>query len=125
MVDHKGIEYPFVRQSGDDLVHQRADSTVGGALDYETSKRMAQSEDAATRAQVASREDVRPELLYYLAIDPAVEVRREVAANPAAPSQASAVLARDLTKAYAACWPANLPVSCPTCRRKPRASSFN
>jgi uncharacterized protein (DUF2336 family) len=69
--------------------------TAGGALDYETSKRMAQSEDAATRAQVASREDVRPELLYYLAIDPAVEVRREVAANPAAPSQASAVLARD------------------------------
>ena len=65
-----------------------------GALDYETSKRMAQSGDAATRAQVAGREDVRPELLYYLAIDPAVEVRREVAANPAAPSQASAVLAR-------------------------------
>lgn len=67
----------------------------GGALDYETSKLMAQSDDAATRAQVAGREDVRQELLYYLAIDPAVEVRREVAANPAAPSQASAILARD------------------------------
>ena len=67
-----------------------------GALDYETSKRMAQSGDAVTRAQVAGREDVRPELLYYLAIDPAVEVRREAAANPAAPTQASAVLARDV-----------------------------
>jgi hypothetical protein len=67
----------------------------GGALDYETSKLMAQSGDAAIRARVAGREDVRQELLYYLAIDPAVEVRREVAANPAAPSQASALLARD------------------------------
>jgi uncharacterized protein (DUF2336 family) len=66
-----------------------------GAPDYETSKRMAQSGDAAIRAGVAGREDARPELLYYLAIDPAVEVRREVAANPAAPSQASALLARD------------------------------
>ncbi|UEM20397.1 DUF2336 domain-containing protein [Skermanella mucosa] len=66
-----------------------------GQLDYETSKRMAQSEDTAVRAQVAGREDVRPELLYYLAIDPAVEVRREVAANRSAPAQASAVLARD------------------------------
>ncbi|WP_247881043.1 DUF2336 domain-containing protein [Skermanella sp. TT6] len=66
-----------------------------GPLDYETSKRMAQSEDTAVRARVAGREDVRPELLYYLAIDPAVEVRREVAANPSAPAQASAVLARD------------------------------
>ncbi|QQP92588.1 DUF2336 domain-containing protein [Skermanella sp. TT6] len=56
---------------------------------------MAQSEDTAVRARVAGREDVRPELLYYLAIDPAVEVRREVAANPSAPAQASAVLARD------------------------------
>jgi uncharacterized protein (DUF2336 family) len=66
-----------------------------GSLDYETSKSMAQSEDSSVRARVAARHDVRPELLYYLAIDPAVEVRREVAANPAAPSQASAVLARD------------------------------
>lgn len=66
-----------------------------GPLDYETSKRMAQSKDTAVRARVAGREDVRPELLYYLAIDPAVEVRREVAANPSAPAQASAVLARD------------------------------
>jgi uncharacterized protein (DUF2336 family) len=66
-----------------------------GALDYETSKEMAQSGDAVIRARAAGREDLRPELLYYLAIDPAVEVRREVAANPAAPSQASAVLARD------------------------------
>ena len=66
-----------------------------GSLDYETSKQMAQSEDSTVRAQVATRQDVRPELLYYLAIDPAVEVRREVAANPTAPSQASAVLARD------------------------------
>ncbi|WP_246148520.1 DUF2336 domain-containing protein [Skermanella pratensis] len=70
-------------------------SPPDGPLDYETSKLMAQSEDTAVRARVAGREDVRPELLYYLAIDPAVEVRREVAANRSAPAQASAVLARD------------------------------
>ena len=95
MVGHKGIEHLSVRYSGNDRAHQRADPSSGGALDYETSKLMAQSDDAAIRARVAGREDVRQELLYYLAIDPAVEVRREVAANPAAPSQASAVLARD------------------------------
>lgn len=64
-------------------------------MDYETTKRLARAPDPGTRRDIASRPGARPEILYYLAVDEAVEVRRAVAANPAAPVQASAVLARD------------------------------
>lgn len=64
-------------------------------MDYETTKRLAGHPDSGTRRDIAARPEARPEILYYLAVDEAVEVRRAVAANPSAPVQASAILARD------------------------------
>jgi len=64
-------------------------------IDYEQSKRIAQSGDVATRRRLAANPTARPELLYYLAEDPAAEVRREIAGNPTTPVQADLMLARD------------------------------
>lgn len=64
-------------------------------MDYETTKRLARHPDSGTRGEIAAHPDARPEILYYLALDPSVEVRRAVASNPAAPVQARTVLARD------------------------------
>ncbi len=66
-----------------------------GGMGYEEAKRLAAHRDAAVRARLASRRDVRPEILYYLAEDAAPEVRREIAANDATPVQAYRLLAED------------------------------
>ncbi len=66
-----------------------------GTIDYETAKTMARSGDRAVRQLLASRSDIRPELLYFLANDQAVEVRREIAANARTPRQADLLLASD------------------------------
>jgi uncharacterized protein (DUF2336 family) len=49
----------------------------------------------AERMVLALRRDVPPELLYFLADDPEVQVRRSVAENPNTPRQADVVLGRD------------------------------
>ena len=64
-------------------------------IDYETAKTMARSRDQTVRQRLAARNDIRPELLYYLANDQAVEVRREIAANARTPRQADLLLASD------------------------------
>jgi len=64
-------------------------------FDYEKAKRLAAESDASARLRLAERADVQPEILYYLADDPAVEVRLAVAANLGTPRQADAILARD------------------------------
>ncbi len=51
--------------------------------------------DADERRKVASRRDVRPDLLNHLASDPAPEVRCAVAANAATPAQTRRALAED------------------------------
>jgi uncharacterized protein (DUF2336 family) len=51
------------------------------------------------RAQLAGRADTAPELLYYLAADPAVRVRAAVASNAATPPQADRLLAGDQDEA--------------------------
>lgn len=66
-----------------------------GHPDFETAKRMAQSDDSAVRRQLAQSSAVRPELLYYLAADRAPEVRQAIAANPETPRQADLLLAAD------------------------------
>lgn len=65
------------------------------AISYEESKRLANDRDPAVRARLANREDVRPEILYFLAEDDAPEVRRHIAANRRTPGKADLVLARD------------------------------
>jgi uncharacterized protein (DUF2336 family) len=65
------------------------------APDYEDAKRIARSGDTSERAALASRADMAPEILYYLAADKASPVRVAVASNDATPPQANALLAGD------------------------------
>ena len=73
-----------------------ANRLVGRASpDYEEAKKRANSDSAADRNALASWPDAPPEILYFRADDPAVEVRRSVAANSATPPHAGIVLADD------------------------------
>jgi uncharacterized protein (DUF2336 family) len=64
-------------------------------ISYDEAKELAGHQDAEVRAALARREDVPPEILYFLTDDVAPEVRRTVALNNITPSQASLVLAKD------------------------------
>ncbi len=64
-------------------------------LTYEKAKELAGHEDEAVRAELAQREDVRPEILYFLAEDPSPRVRRLIAENLSTPPHADLILARD------------------------------
>jgi uncharacterized protein (DUF2336 family) len=64
-------------------------------IDYETARDVAAEKNAGKRGELARREDVKPEILYYLASDPEADVRRHIAANPSTPVQADRLLADD------------------------------
>ena len=64
-------------------------------LDYDEAKKLAKAASAVDRGALAARPDTPPEILYYLAEDSDVEVRRTVAANSAAPPHAGLILASD------------------------------
>jgi len=64
-------------------------------LSYEEARQLARHEDPKIREALAGREDVKPEILYYLAEDASPVVRRAIANNHAAPAHANAVLAKD------------------------------
>lgn len=68
---------------------------TGAPLTYDETKELAQSENAKDRLSLARRSDVRPEVLYFLAEDNDLDVRRHIAQNPATPLQADVLLARD------------------------------
>ncbi|MFQ5766187.1 MAG: DUF2336 domain-containing protein [Rhodospirillales bacterium] len=67
----------------------------GKASAYEGAKELARHEDWTVRRELAARPDLRPEILYFLAEDPAPEVRRKIAANATTPAQADLLLAGD------------------------------
>lgn len=69
--------------------------TKGKGITYERAKELARHEDAEIRLELAGREDIKPEILYYLAEDDDPNVRRAIAANTAAPRQADLLLAED------------------------------
>ncbi len=69
------------------------------AISYEESKRLARDGDPKVRARLADRDDIRPEILYYLAEDDSPEVRRRIASNRMTPHQADLILARDRNEA--------------------------
>lgn len=69
--------------------------TADSGLSYQESKRLARDKDQSVRVDLAKREDLRPEILYYLAEDSSPEVRCQIAANRKTPSQADLMLARD------------------------------
>jgi len=64
-------------------------------ISYEEARALAAHQDTEVRAALARREDIPPEILYFLAEDAAPEVRRTIALNEVAPEQASLLLARD------------------------------
>jgi uncharacterized protein (DUF2336 family) len=65
------------------------------SADYEDAKRVARSGTTAERAALAQRDDMAPELLFYLAADKESDVRVAVAANGQTPPQADRLLADD------------------------------
>lgn len=65
------------------------------SLSYNEARDLARDSDPEVRRKLAAREDVRPEILYFLAEDKAPEVRRTIAVNSAAPRQAHSLLAQD------------------------------
>jgi uncharacterized protein (DUF2336 family) len=73
----------------------RKTSNDEAALTYEESKRLLQDDDPEVRARLAGRDDVKPEILYYLAEDDSVEVRRRLATNDRTPPRATLILACD------------------------------
>jgi len=62
---------------------------------YEDAKKIAAKGSVEERRNLASHENLEPEILYYFTDDEAPEVRREVANNPGAPLQADLILAKD------------------------------
>ena len=70
-------------------------SKLPSKITYDEAKQLARNKDHTIRSELASRDDVQPEILYFLAEDKVPEVRRSIAANAAAPRHADLVLARD------------------------------
>ncbi|MCZ6590052.1 MAG: DUF2336 domain-containing protein [Alphaproteobacteria bacterium] len=66
-----------------------------GQMAYLDQKRLAHDGNFEVRRKLAQRDDVRPEILYYLASDPDTEVRRNIARNLKAPRHADLLLAKD------------------------------
>jgi uncharacterized protein (DUF2336 family) len=64
-------------------------------ISYEEARELANHEDVEIRRALAKRDDIVPEILYYLAEDPDPDVRRAIADNSAAPSHADEILADD------------------------------
>ena len=62
---------------------------------YADVKQVLKAGESAERARLAARDDVAPEVLYYLAGDDSADVRCVVAGNPACPAQADLNLASD------------------------------
>lgn len=67
----------------------------GRKISYEEARDLAAAGDPEMRAKVAERQDIQPEILYYLAEDASAEVRRRVARNAHTPPQADLLLAGD------------------------------
>jgi uncharacterized protein (DUF2336 family) len=64
-------------------------------MPYDDAKSAATSSDERDRAMLAARADAAPEILFFLAADPAAQVRAAVAANHNTPAQADHLLRAD------------------------------
>jgi uncharacterized protein (DUF2336 family) len=67
----------------------------GQKVTYEQARDLLDHPDVEIRRALAARDDLEPEIIYYLANDPDTEVRRLVARNDASPAKASLLLAAD------------------------------
>jgi len=64
-------------------------------VSYEEARELVQHEDKDVRRELAGRDDIKPEILYFLASDNAQEVRHAVAVNSSTPRHADLILATD------------------------------
>ncbi|MDQ7248189.1 DUF2336 domain-containing protein [Dongia sedimenti] len=71
-------------------------------MQYEEAKRLAGSAEVAARRDLASRDDIAPEILFFLCRDADVGVRLAVAGNRRTPPEADIELARDADDAVRA-----------------------
>lgn len=62
---------------------------------YEQARDLLDHPDPEVRMTLATRDNLEPEILYFLARDPDIRIRRAIAANAAAPVKASLLLAED------------------------------
>jgi len=65
------------------------------SMSYEEARDLLNDATDAVRTELARREDIEPEILYYLATDDSSDVRRKVAANAQTPRQADRLLTQD------------------------------
>ncbi|RMF07919.1 MAG: DUF2336 domain-containing protein [Alphaproteobacteria bacterium] len=75
------------------LVRRRPDSAC--EMTYEEARDILEQENQQAKLELAEREDVEPEILYYLATDDSADIRRRIAGNPATPHHADRILAAD------------------------------
>jgi uncharacterized protein (DUF2336 family) len=68
---------------------------LGPKPSYEQSKQIAAKGTVQERKNLATHEDLEPEILYYFATDKSPVVRRQVAQNTGTPLQADLILAKD------------------------------
>jgi len=71
------------------------DKPLPANLSQDEEQKILKSGSDSQREQLAARQDVRPEVLYYLADDSSVAVRKQIAKNPATPPQADEKLKDD------------------------------
>src|SRR5689334_587232 len=76
----------FAKVTGNEAPHK---------MSYEEARSALESHAHKARHFLARQPEVEPEILYYLATDSSVEVRRCVAANPSTPHKANHILTRD------------------------------
>jgi uncharacterized protein (DUF2336 family) len=70
-----------------------------GNATYDSDKKLLTHPDMKVRKKLATRTDVKREILYYLASDSSPDVRREIARNTVTPVQADLLLVRDTDEA--------------------------
>ncbi|MBC8339694.1 MAG: DUF2336 domain-containing protein [Rhodospirillales bacterium] len=71
------------------------DALNSETISYEVAKKLARDEDPEVRQVLATRKDIKPEILYFLAEDTDAAVRLAVANNLSAPRKADVILAKD------------------------------
>ena len=76
-------------------VSSKEGSAGSGTPEYDREKKLARDGRTEVRQELATRQDIAPEILYFLAVDDDPAVRRAVATNPATPSHADLLLTTD------------------------------
>lgn len=72
-------------------------------INYEQARDLLDHPEQEVRLTLANRHDLEPEILYFLARDPDIEVRRAVTVNPNTPQKAHLVLAEDSASEVRSC----------------------